>query len=73
MTCTKIFLKGNCHDKGVIVNGLAFLDSVLKAVMHGSNESEAKVLIFSKCGANIRRQENQKQRELQQKQNIKKC
>ena len=52
---------------------MAFLDSVLKTVMHGSNESEAKVLIFSKCGTDIRRQENQKKKELQQKQNIKKC
>ena len=60
MTSTKIFLKGNCHDKGMVVNELAFLDSALKAVMHGSNESEAKIQIFSEFGTNFRRDENQK-------------
>ena len=47
MTSTKFFLKGNCHDTGVVVNELAFLDSALKAVMYGSNESEAKIKVFS--------------------------
>ena len=44
------------------VNKLAFFGSALKAVMHGSSESEAKIQIFSKCGTIVRRQENQKRR-----------
>ena len=66
----KISLKRNYDDKEVMVNELDFLDYFLKAVMHGSNRSEAKILTFSKCGTNIRRQENQKRKELQQKQKI---
>ena len=58
----KNLFKGNCRDKGVNVNRLAFLGSALEAVVHGNNESEAKIQIFSKRGTNVRIQENEKRR-----------